>query len=579
VWRGVAILADGTDLDLDSKASDWTEGSGGSPEIAHRSLALRFFRKRARDSRFAGLVEELGAASWWRLTTDGGRTAWVQVLRQPRSPKEAAIRPLPCIVRWCVARESVGEPAAMPAPGFCVGRDTAIDVWFSPSPAYTKYRVERREPADDVFHPIGETRSPPFADEDTVKDRRYAYRVVGITLSGSESLPCETQGTTNSHGVTRGELELRTEDGGGPNGIDLVLGVACRDGADVVYAGSLARSAVRFRDFEGTRVEVPSSSWRPAHAWPSGEPDSFTHELLPAHEFCVPLRGGGVARLLYERVPNSYVVRVSFETFLDGIVMPIGPSLSVTTDDETSVRVAVDVPEGGRILSLTQRDLALPGAGPLELECADDGTALADLATGEVAEFSVICIDQYGRVGARSHRRVDRRADAPVDGTFELARSDGFSFDSQSVTRGAAADVVFTRAPGAGAATMLSSPFGVTTVERAVGRDVLRGSRDGIFTDLLAVDDGDVLLERTAHSRGLTAADVFVVRTRDLRWAKIVIDHRTRATRGNPARIVCRYSFLPRGSVFDGERPSVRRSGGLVLGVRANRVTSESDGE
>lgn len=556
-------------LDLDAEAPDHDPSaprSGADLRVQEGEIAP--VAPRVRDDSMLQRVERLSDAPWWRTETDAGRTAWFQVLHRPRTPAELrrGHRHVPAVIRWIVASKGAGPPLATPRNARCVGSRGAIDVWFDHDEGeFASFVVERMDPASGAWRFAASSARAPWTDRGVLPGVRHHYRVSGVAAGGGVSLPVCVRGTTESSGIHAGSVRVARDSPDAPTWIDLVTGELSRAGGDLRFVSSVGGGLLlRFADSADRPLFRTFASAATTGAWPVGDPGDVSSELRPGVAYDVGLPGGGISRFRFEsRTPASPGVNcavLAYQTWLDGDAFPPAPPIRTEVVSEQHIRIRVDVPAGGSIERLELVEADRPGTPRRALTADAAWRARAECAAGRVAEVRAVCRDRLGRRMPESHACVDRRGTAPIAGTCELDRRQGFSFAALAPATPSEADFVVEGTAGGNASVSILAPEGVTTLRTAAG--VQGASASQLFDAVLAVTPAPPRLRLTddADSRN-PSTDVMVVRTRSGGWAKLLVERLERGGPGVEPRIRVRYVFSPDGGEF---RPGVL--GGHVAG-------------
>ncbi len=561
---GIVDLADAQFLDLDVGGvfASADPPAGGYAEVGRRGDEIVWLVPHDEAAEMRDALPALADMPWWRATTDAGRTAWVQ-----RLPSER-----PAVLRFVVRMSGALPPLAAPADPFCIGSDDHVDVRFTPDARYTRYRIERRVGPDGAFLAAGELTEPPFVDRDVKPGVRYGYRIVGITSAGDQSFPATVQGTTRSHGVFTGTVELEGGRSDAASRFDFLTEETVATDGDLHFNASYGgASSVGFLDGWGRVVTAASHGDPPRSPWASSvSRRDHPHQIEAGRWFLLPLRGGGVARCRVS-ISAAWRVRLDYEVDPDGDTFAEAPRIDVTAVDGGAVVHVVILTRGFVVGSVEARDARADR--PPEALPVTDGRAFDPLAVaGSLRHYTATGEDAFGRRSPAGTAVLNLLSPEPIDGTFQFHYQQGWSFDLQRVVDAADADVIFASCAGGISSITLAAPNGIVSLERALGSDRDPPSAGRLFEMVLGVDESAVRLggEAQADSRS-PLSDVSVLRTRNGGWARVAIVGRNAAAGGwteYPATI--RYTFNPREPDFasaGAETPSVVEGLRLAPGV------------
>jgi hypothetical protein len=469
-------------------------------------------------------------APCYRLTTDRGRTAWLQFL--PRQGLAA--------VRFVTRVDGTGPALPAPTALFCVGGERGIEIRFSGNAAFTSYRIERREGVDGKFAPLADAVTSGLVDRSAHPGVRYGYRVSGRTADRELGIPAIVQGTRSSRGVRSGSVDVGPE----AIGIDLLTGERVSpDAADL----TLLRGDVV--DWEGFALgRLPGTELVDTTFW-----ECWEGAARPGLPFLARVRGGGIARCKLEWDPRTQSGRFTHLVDPDGSTIASGPVLRRV--DGSGVRGPVilnaDAPPGWTVATVTARrvDDEPDAARPLAVH----NRAAIDRETGEgdVIEYIAEAIDAHGRRSPPGSLVVAMREPGIRRGSFEFHYQQGFSFLREKLCASGEADVVFESCAGGVSSVTLAAPRGIYSLGPILGRE--NGTAQELLARVQSVDPKR--LPRTAGVADgddrLPASDVFVMRTRAGGWVKLAIVERKKHGDWQMNPVVVRWVHNPDAPIFE----------------------------
>jgi hypothetical protein len=558
---GIRRLGPGQLLDLDT---------GG---VFERSLSLPGLRAEieaaadaepwvdaAPDEAIAAAQPWLSDAPWRRVTTDHGRTAWVQMLRDSGS-----------LVRFVTQLEP-GPLLAAPRQPCCIGRGDRIELWFEPVPGCARYRIERRDGTAGPYAPIGSVAEPPFVDRGLRARLRYGYRIRGVDESGRGGIAIELQGTTDGAGIRRGSVLLEAR---GQQQVDLVTGELVASGGDVTLQSRYGSG--RQASFAGPDP-IPCTGVGPDCRTHLDPPLGSRHALEPGVAFFCPVRGGGTARLRWFPAPDSRI-ELRYETWLDGDALPELPVLTATHDlDEVQLRVDA---AGGFAIEriavvdpLTRRTLReLPVVAGFARDPRPNEPVLRYEASGR---------DRRGRVGPSVSAELTLLPRAPVAGRFELRHQQGWSFALQRHVPRPHADLWFERAWSGVSSVEFSAPGGIVRLDELLGaeRKQLEIERQlgavELAAGILALEPAQAPWQESATAdRRDPISDVLLLRTRHGGCVKLAVIGRAEQGDWNERPVTIAFVHDPHGARFATGEPMLE-IGGIRWSASAQNPGPES---
>lgn len=524
--------------------------SGAQCEVRARGEEIEFLVERVLDPEPGEMAPDLGPEPWYRLTTDRGRTAWVQLLSSGH-------------VRVLTRQAGTGPLRPMPGGAFCLGRGDRIEVHFDLQPEFARYRIERRIGVDGSFEGRGDLGEPPFMDADVQVGERYGYRIVGLTEGGDEGIPAEVQGTTVSRGLVRGVCRL---DSAGRSFDFLTEVVLERDG-DITLTGTYGgNSAASFADGWGAPVESFEEVYtRRTDAGANGGWVTRARgqlQIRPGSYMLVPLRGGGVAHCRVTMPADSWTVELEYQVNPDGNQLPPVPPLELLEEGER-VLLSVDAPEGVVIERALRRDLLRDGGVELEVE----GTKAADpdpLKEG-LAEYEVSLMDRHGRSIGTVSEVLDSQPRGVRRGRFRFHYEQSYSLERQRLVERDVGDVTFSSAAGGITSITLSARGGIANdlLDRESAEGLLPAD---LFRAVVSASPAGLSLDQSAGADSRRPeSEVFVLRTRHGGWARLAIVGREDGPGWDKSHATVLFAYNPHEPVFDEVVEERMAVGGVIL--------------
>lgn len=457
---GVRALRTGQLLDLDTGGV--FERSLSLPGLVAEMEALDHTTKLlvdgTLDESFADALPWLADAPWHRVTTEQGRTAWVQSMWH----RGMQIR--------FVTKLDDGPLLRAPRDGFCLGSERSIAVWFDVDRAYARYRIERRSDDGDEYARIATIDTPPFVDGDVHAQVRYSYRITGIAADGRVGLSLVTGGTTASRGVRHLRLVL---DAGSQPKIDLLRGEVVADGFDLQLSSTHRRSdgeirQAMFQDRRGLYLEHPSRQdergpWFPLNVPP--RPDPGRERNVAGVWHLLALRGGGTARFRWFPHGEKQELQLECEASLDAEALPVVPRLELTRAmDEVQLRLERVGPYSfDRVVVRDAVTQSVLREIPVIAGFARD----PQVAERQILIYEAIGMDRHGRSSPRAEAELVTGPPVPESGRFTLHCQQGWSFTLACHVPRRLADVWYESAAGGNSSIELEADAGLCNLERA----------------------------------------------------------------------------------------------------------------
>lgn len=568
---GIQKLHAGQYLDLDTGGvfSESRTPSGVNSEINCRmSAVLDFSGNAVDDAAIVTAVPWLSNAPWKQLTTDLGHTAWFQVL---------TLAPVPT-VRF-ITRISGGGPV-LPTPKnlCCVGKGDAIEVWFDTDKIYQKYRIERRDSPDGIFINTGTIDQPPFIDRGAGVDARIGYRVTGITTAGDEGISQIVQGTVKSAGCFSGTTKIKfTRD---RQMYDLLKEEFVPSGGDISLANLYGNySSAGFVDSKNQKPYYYSATSANAAARSpyefeiDADAERFSY-VGPEAPFIILLNGGGIARCSWRPGDEkTSEIELEYTVYPDADSFPQGPTLLIV-DDQKRVTISVTSPYLTKTEEVAVKSLV--DAEPDAVLKITNGEAIHESPSSNIYQYRAIYTDRHGRTSPPAVVLYKRLSRGIREGTFEIKYLGGFSFAKNANVPAAEADIVLRSLAGGASSVGFTAARGILNLRNAVNR---RGKGDETVTDyyqiLTAVDPESLKLgSRADGDSNQPATDVFVVKTRDGGFAKLMIEGRdTKASGWTEYKIQCRYCYNPFEPVFTDGSAASPSGFTIVNGLKLNNTS------
>lgn len=573
---GTVRLAEAQGLDLDGGGvfPGRATPAGGRVEIFNGPEGAQRPPGAKVDAAFSRRVSYPGPRAWLRVVTDEERVAWFQVLVPGRQP----------VIRFVTRITGANGILPEVRNTFCLGGGDGggIALHFDPMLEFTSYRIEMRRDASASFEPLAKVAKPPFLHTDAEPGVRYTYRLTGLDKDGNAGIPTTLLGTTKSHGLFSGTLDMRRGES-----FDLLTGVKVSEGGDLklvnTYGGS---SAARFIDAHGQAVRAIAPTAIPPRTLWDGQSAEHANYVEDGLQFMVQLRGGGIARCrlqMRDGRRGGPEATVHYDVQPDGMAFPEAPTLTVERDSQ-GVRVRVHGLEPGmQVTEVTVRDL-LQDTPPRVLTRAEGAASFLDTLVDPDGEpllrYEATPVDKHGRRGATARGEFDGSNPGVRTGTFRMHYKQGYSFRRQAVVPVEEADVVFSGCAGGISSIELTAPGGIVGMERSLRPPLLRNRRAGdpalLAEAVLGVDPEKLRMRGRADGDDRRpAADVFVVKMRDGSWARLAIVQRDERAKGGweKKKATFKFAWNPKEPWFGSEPQSataiVRPDGYIVQSVES----------
>jgi len=484
----------------------------------------------------AELAQKIYDGPWYRVHTDLGRTAWVQVIRTAE----------PVLVHFYTALSGTRNVLPAPRNPFCVGTGKQIDVHFDAADTFKSYRIERQDGANQPFQTLKTVKKGPFKDKAVAPGSRYVYRITGIAANKAESLPATVGGSTASRGVISGSVNLIGGRQGALSSFDFLTGERLVEGGDITLTGMYgSSSAASFTDSFGIHARPLPGTLAPGYS-------GWGKQIPPNISFEIRLRGGGVARCLWKPVA-SWEVLVEYTVNPDAADLDLKPVVTVEKKDGHAL-VSLAAPEGYEAESVCVTDAE---SGETRVLTLKNGQA-RDLRTEgtRFLTYSATCVDRFGRRTAPGTAFANFSPRGIRKGEFRFHYRQAYSIELDKIVPLDEGDMCFASCAGGISSVTLQAAKGITNLEWGdVRESIIAGCTVPDLLDaIVSVDPDTVDFEGRADgdSREPTH-DVFILKTRHGGWAKLAITTRSEHRDWQQKPVAVRYVYNAHEPVFKEE--------------------------